>query len=250
MYKPEFTNGTHPDHTRSNGDNGSLPALKRPNRNDSPFEAKLFPDSKVGKILDGIILSFLIKQEPRLGWGRKRACDESELLKHPCEVVASHQWGVCWLITCLETLGAFHGEISHFDSAIALKMGLIHDLAESITGDITPVDGISAEEKHRMESEAMTTILSRFPEESAEILHQTYSRYEARKCIESKFVKDCDRLDFILTAFMLERQGFSGFSEFYVNTNKGFHTELARNLAETLIDTRNRLALAGTLHPK
>ena len=30
-------------------------------------------------------------------------------------------------------------------------MSLVHDLAESIVGDITPVDGISKEEKHQME---------------------------------------------------------------------------------------------------
>jgi HD domain-containing protein 2 len=32
-----------------------------------------------------------------------------------------------------------------------MKMGLIHDLGESIVGDITPVDNVSEEEKHERE---------------------------------------------------------------------------------------------------
>lgn len=32
-----------------------------------------------------------------------------------------------------------------------MKMGLIHDLAESIVGDITPVDDVSVDDKHQME---------------------------------------------------------------------------------------------------
>lgn len=32
-----------------------------------------------------------------------------------------------------------------------MKMGLIHDLGESIVGDITPVDNVTEEEKHEWE---------------------------------------------------------------------------------------------------
>ena len=32
-----------------------------------------------------------------------------------------------------------------------MKMGLVHDLAESIVGDITPQDNVSVEDKHMME---------------------------------------------------------------------------------------------------
>ena len=36
-----------------------------------------------------------------------------------------------------------------------MKMGLIHDLAESIVGDITPVDNVSEEDKYTMEHVAV-----------------------------------------------------------------------------------------------
>lgn len=37
-------------------------------------------------------------------------------------------------------------------------MALVHDVAESLVGDITPHDGVSPEVKQRMESEAIAEI--------------------------------------------------------------------------------------------
>ena len=42
------------------------------------------------------------------------------------------------------------------DSNKLVRMALIHDMAECIVGDITPLDGIPLEEKHEMEVNAMT----------------------------------------------------------------------------------------------
>ena len=41
---------------------------------------------------------------------------------------------------------------SSIDKNKCIKMALVHDMAEAITGDITPDDGISAEEKTRLET--------------------------------------------------------------------------------------------------
>jgi hypothetical protein len=39
-----------------------------------------------------------------------------------------------------------------------IKIALVHDVAESLVGDITPHCGVSEEEKHRLEAEAVATI--------------------------------------------------------------------------------------------
>ena len=250
-------NGLHPE-TRGNLDihqNGitnksqlELKPMDRPIRDDTPLEADVFPDTTEGRLLKGLARSFLIKQEPRMGWARKRACDEEKLLLHPCEVVASHQWGVMWLCLAISKTADFLEELPEFDHAKAYEMASIHDLAELVTGDITPVDGISSEKKHEMESEAMTSILGFYPGDVTKELTAVYDRYEKRQCIESKFIKDCDKLDFMITAFMLERQKFSGFDEFYDNSNKhGFHTKIAQRLADELIATRAQLIATKSL---
>lgn len=49
-----------------------------------------------------------------------------------------------------------------------LKMCLVHDMAESIVGDLTPHCGVSVEDKHRQEEEAMETLVKLVPELSGE----------------------------------------------------------------------------------
>lgn len=222
--------------------------LKRPKRDDAPFEVRIFPDTTEGRLLQGLTRSFLIKQEPRLGWARKGACDEkAALLKHPCEVVASHQWGVMWLIMAISKTAAFQLEFPKFNHEIAHEMASIHDLAELVIGDITPVEGVTSEQKHIMESKAMSSIMADYPDEVSSKMTSVYNRYETRDCIESKFVKDCDKLDFMITAFVLERQNFRGFEEFYPNSNKGFFSKIAQRLADTLIETRAKLIASNQL---
>lgn len=234
--------GVNLNHSQHNGDtNNKIEPIKRPIRDDRPFEMDVFPDTIEGRLLKGLTRSYLIKQEPRMGWARKSACDEQVLLAHPCETVASHQWGVTWLIMTISKTADFREELPNFDVASAYEMASEHDVAELVTGDITPVDGITNEEKHRLESKAMTSILGYYPQEVTEQLTKVYNRYEERQCVESKFVKDCDRLDFMITAFVLERQKFRGFEEFYPNSNKDFFTKIAQRLANELIATRARL---------
>ena len=44
----------------------------------------------------------------------------------------------------------------------AMKLALVHDLAESIVGDITPYDGISKELKYKLELNGMTRICNEY----------------------------------------------------------------------------------------
>jgi putative hydrolase of HD superfamily len=222
--------------------------MARPIRDDQPFEEDIWPDTTEGRLLKGLVRSYLIKQEPRMGWARKLACDEDTLLKHPCETVAAHQWGTMWICMVLSKTKEFQEEVPEFDCASAYEMAAQHDLAELVIGDITPVDGIDPKVKHEKESEAMASILSYYPPDVGGELANVYKRYEDRDCVESKVVKDCDRLDFIITAFLLERQKFRGFDEFYPNSIKEpFSTKIARRVADELIATRARLVKNNSL---
>lgn len=47
---------------------------------------------------------------------------------------------------------AFLIENPEIDKLRCMQIGLVHDLAESLVGDITPFCGVSKEEKHRLEN--------------------------------------------------------------------------------------------------
>ena len=123
-----------------------------------------------------------LKALPRAGWVRAG-------VENP-ESVAAHAWGVAWLVLvlCPENL----------DRGRALAIAVAHDLAEVRCGDITPHDGVSAQEKQAAEQEAMEGLAAGLPN-GAEIL-EIWREYEDASPPEGRFVKACDKLDMALQA--------------------------------------------------
>ncbi|RLN88188.1 hypothetical protein BBJ28_00015936, partial [Nothophytophthora sp. Chile5] len=73
-----------------------------------------------------------------------------------------------------------------------VKMAIVHDLAESLVGDITPHDGrrVAEEDKHRMEKEALDEICSTLGDSaSATEIRELWNEYEAGATEEAKMVK-------------------------------------------------------------
>ena len=100
----------------------------------------------------------------------------------------------------------------------AIKMCLVHDLAEAIVGDITPDCGISSERKREMEAKAMNDITGLLSTEEGKQLQSLYFEYESGKTATAKFVKDLDKLEFLLQAKSYEARYNKDFKDFYNNT--------------------------------
>ncbi|TVY16015.1 HD domain-containing protein [Lachnellula arida] len=90
------------------------------------------------------------------------------------------------------------------------KMALVHDMAEALVGDITPVDGVSKPEKNRRESTTMDyftqSLLSKVNNgmTGAEI-RAVWQEYEDSETLESKFVHDVDKIELVLQMVEYER---------------------------------------------
>ncbi len=134
-----------------------------------------------------------LKELDRAGW--KRAGIASP------ESVAAHTWGVAWLVLalCPEDL----------DRDLALRLAVIHDLAEVHVGDITPHDGVSPAEKTAREQAAIQTLLMDRPD-----LVEIWTQYEDQATPEARFVHDCDRLDMALQAIRYARTTGADTAEF------------------------------------
>lgn len=86
-------------------------------------------------------------------------------------------------------------------------MALVHDMAESITTDITPDSEITPTEKHNMEEDAMQHIRSMlkgnpFADEAVEL----WREYAADSTPEAKFVKDLDKAELIFQVVEYENR--------------------------------------------
>jgi len=182
--------------------------------------------------LNGII-KFLeivgnLKHIKRAGW---------ELRDIPnCETVAGHMYRMSIMTFLLDGKEGL-------DRTKCLEMALVHDLAESIVGDITPYCGISKEEKKRQEMEAMQKIADLI-EPRGKHLMQLFLEYEENETPESKFVKDLDRLDMVLQAFEYEKrdQCPKKHEEFFTSTNGKFNHPLVIDLVEQIKAQRDAIS--------
>ena len=90
-------------------------------------------------------------------------------------------------------------------------MALIHDMAELLVGDITPVDGVLKPEKSRRETETMdylcNDVLGRvaaaYPGQE---IKKIWQEYEDSETLESKYVHDIDKVELLLQMMEYERQ--------------------------------------------
>lgn len=127
-----------------------------------------------------------------------------------------------------------------------IKMLLVHDLAESdpTVGDITPLDGIPAEQKHRRESAAMVRLCSGFPE--GDELLALWQEFEDGKTPESQLARQLDLFEMALQAAEYERTtglSLKAFREQALNRLREpilveLYRQLQRSLSDANIDPR------------
>ena len=89
-------------------------------------------------------------------------------------------------------------------------MALIHDMAEGLVGDLTPVDGVPKPEKSRREASTVDWISDRllgkvYGGGPGQDLKAIWHEYEDGKTPESKFVHDVDKIELMLQMVEYER---------------------------------------------
>jgi putative hydrolase of HD superfamily len=115
------------------------------------------------------------------------------------------------------------------DGDKAVKMALVHDLAEAIVGDITPHDNVSVRKKHELEKEAMVKMFG-----DSEPF-QLWKEYESQESKEAVFVKDVDVFEALLQAREYEQKYGIDLSEFYEYAKINIRSDFVRKLARKII---------------
>ncbi len=144
-------------------------------------------------ILDFFNIIAKLKTIPRQGWIDKAG------IKKP-ESVADHTFSMTAMAMVLSDLNELNTEK-------VLKMSLLHDLAESLTGDLTP-DNISKDEKINLENKAMKEILDKLPEDLSINYKSLWEEFQNNNSVESKFLHDVDKLEMALQAKIYSQENF------------------------------------------
>ena len=138
-----------------------------------------------------------LKIEKREGWRR------FGILKG--ESIADHMYRMS-LITMLAPASLS----SKLDIPRCTKMALVHDMAEGLVGDLTPVDGVPKVEKNRREADTMDWVAHSLLGKvqggiPGQDLKAAWQEYEDNETSESRFVHDVDKIELILQMVEYER---------------------------------------------
>ncbi|KAL9027034.1 MAG: hypothetical protein Q9196_004387 [Gyalolechia fulgens] len=142
-----------------------------------------------------------LKTTPREGWLRYS-------IPHRTESIADHMYRMSIL-----TLLAPSPLRPRLNIPRCTLLALVHDMAESLVGDITPKDGVEKPEKSRRERTTMSFLTrsllgpSTGCADAGREIRDAWEEYEAGVTLESKFVHDVDKLELVLQMIEYEREG-------------------------------------------
>lgn len=135
-----------------------------------------------------------LKTVPRQGWKNKLG------LQNP-ESVADHCYSMAAMAMVLS-------DIKKLDTSKVIKMALLHDLAEAITGDLTP-DDITKSKKEGIESSTMKKILQNLSEPLKTQYWNLWGEYQKNTTKEAQLLHQVDKLEMALQAHEYEKSGFT-----------------------------------------
>lgn len=119
---------------------------------------------------------------------------------------ADHSWG-------LALLGYVISKKLGLNSEVVMIQSLIHEIGEVVAGDITPNDGILAEEKYRIEFNAAQELLSVIDKNG--YLFELWRDFEEERTKEGRLVKQLDKLEMMYQVYNYEVEQDMNMNDFY-----------------------------------
>ncbi len=185
--------------------------------------------------IDFLLKALELKEEKRTGW-------ELRNIEDP-ESVADHSWSTAFL-----TL-VYGIKEESIDTGHAIKIALVHDLAEAETGDIATRaqdadQDTSEDEKNELEYSFFKNLTEKLQDDN---IRGFWREYEQKETDEAKFVKDMDKIELCLQALKYETQQrydpeeenenfqkYDDLDEFFATTKPRLNTPTGKQLFHEL----------------
>jgi putative hydrolases of HD superfamily len=143
--------------------------------------------------IEFIELVLRLKSVKRSGWISKARISSPES-------VSDHTYAMC-------AIGMILSDMLRFDTERVMKMIIIHDLPESMTGDHMPGE-ITRKRKRMEEKRAMTSILYQMPASIRSNYRKLWEEYQTNKTQIAKFVHKLDKLEMAMQAMQYINEGY------------------------------------------
>ena len=163
-----------------------------------------------------------LKRIPRSGWV-EAGVDSSES-------VADHTFRTA--ILCMAV-----SDLEDLDGLKMLRMALLHDLPEAITGDLTPLE--KSEEATEREGAAMKQLLNLLPEKLQEGYVKLWFEYKEGKTKEARAVRELEKLEMALQAREYEKAqpALKGLERFVESADRAIASPRIRSLFSRILNS-------------
>lgn len=176
------------------------------------------------KVLEFAFLVGKLKELKRTGWKRHK-------VPLP-ESVAEHSYRVAMLAMVL-------ARQAKVDELKAIKMALVHDLAEVEVGDVIKMIGSktlpNVEQQYDKEREAMRGISETIGKEE---LLSLYDEYNDTSSPVGRFVKQLDKLEVAIQAYEYETKTKIALTEFYETAREKVHDNFLKDILNEIFKLR------------
>ena len=164
-----------------------------------------------------------LKNVQRRGWKEKLEINNPES-------VADHVYSTAIMSMILSDLEGLNTEK-------IIRMALLHDLSESITGDIIP-DDMTKDEKVNKENHAMKQILKNLPDKISKSYFEIWNEYQKKSTQESLLLHDIDKLEMALQAKFYQNKGISNekLQVFFNSALENIKNKNLRNIILNIIE--------------
>jgi putative hydrolase of HD superfamily len=131
-------------------------------------------------------------------------------------------------------LAMVYGDLKGLDSEKMMRMALLHDLPEIITGDLRPEEKTA--KLREEEYAAIEKILSYLPGDLRDRYMKTWAEFEDRTSEEAKLVRELDKLEMAMQALDYQEEGYKKekLEEFWTNAKANIEDPDLKKIYELL----------------
>ena len=164
-----------------------------------------------------------LKSIPRQGWKDKLDMDD-------VESVADHSYSTAIMSMVLS-------DLEGLDTEKIIKMALLHDLAESVIGDVTP-DEMNDMKKINIENKAMTQILENLPSNVSKQYIVLWDDFQKNSSREANFLHEIDKLEMVFQAKFYLDKGISKekLRSFFKTANNEIKNKQLRSILSRILE--------------
>ena len=138
------------------------------------------------------------KKIKRIGWQKKADISNGE-------TIAEHMYR-------LAVLSMIISDLRNLDTEKILRMSLLHDLGEIITGDLTPDEKIEVgiQDALKLEEEGLKQVFNEIPKKLQDQYIALWKEIHLQETDEAKLIKSLDKFEMAIQASEYIDQGYDG----------------------------------------